>query len=259
MTNLTLKVFPEKAEELKSELLRRGFYELESPGLKWLLTDGENTLRLYPSGTLLIQGKRTEAMKELVLSLIEAPSSTDIGCDESGKGDVFGPLVLCCAVIKPEYYKKVLSLNMRDCKRMKDEEVLRKADLFRSFGEFRCRLVEPGQLNELYQKSGNLNRILDALYGELLEGLFKKYPSASFFVDAYSKKSPFDKRVQFEHRGEERLAVATASVLARAEFLTWLRRHNLPKGSSPQVMELARRIYRQDAQMAKKLLKTFFL
>ncbi len=259
MTNLTLRVAPEKAKELKKELLRMGFHEMEDPNLLWFLTDGETFLRLYPSGTLLIQGKDAQNLKELILSFIEVPSLITVGCDESGKGDVFGPLVLCCAVIKPDYYKRVLSLNMRDCKKMKDDQVLKKAQIFKSFGEFRCKLVEPASLNELYQKVGNLNRILDGLYMELLEELLKKYPHGSFSVDAYSKISPFDRRVSFKHKGEEDLAVATASVLARAEFLNWLKKRELPKGSSPEVMELARKLYRQDKERAKDMIKTFFL
>lgn len=259
MTNLTLRLKPQEAEKIKKLLLSKGFYEVKSSDLVWLLTDGERSLRLYPSGTLLIQGKGSELVKDMALSMVEVPSSVEVGCDESGKGDVFGPLVLCCAVIKPEYYKKVISLNLRDCKKMKDEEVLNKAKSFMSFGEYRCILLEPSELNELYQKVGNLNRILDGLYQDLLKEFFKKYPSASFFVDAYSKKNPFGGKVNFMHKGEENIAVATASVLARAKFLQWLKAKGLPKGAPQKVMELARRLYKQNEEEAKKTLKVFFL
>lgn len=259
MSNLTLRVPPHKAQELKERLVEWGFREVEGRGALWSLTDGRQKVTLYPSGTLLIQGKDSQALKRRVLSLIESPEGIQVGCDESGKGDVFGPLVVCCAVIKPEYYTEVLSLNMRDCKKMKDEEVLKKAMRFKSFGEFSCKVVEPEELNELYKRVGNLNRLLDMLYAELIVQFVKKYPSADFYVDAYAHKNPFGGRVRFEHRGEENLAVATASVLARGEFLNWLARHDLPKGSSPQVMDLARRLYRENPDTAKRLLKVFFL
>lgn len=259
MSNLTLRVPPEKVEKLKEKLAGLGFHEVRKEGVLWFLTNGRQNLTLYPSGTLLIQGKDSEALKKDLLSLIESPEGIQVGCDESGKGDVFGPLVVCCAVIKPEYYRDVLGLNMRDCKRMKDQEVLKKAERFKSFGEYSCKVVEPEELNELYKETGNLNRILDQLYGRLILDLIKRYPSASFCVDAYAHGNPFGSRIRFEHKGEENLAVATASVLARAEFLKWLARHGLPKGSSVEVMELARRTYRENPDQAKKLLKVFFL
>ena len=111
----------------------------------------------------------------------------------------------------------------------------------------------------MYEGIKNLNRILDRLYLEILRDIKKSYPFAEVFVDAYSKRSPFGKEVVFEHKGEENIAVATASVLARAKFLEWLKDKKLPKGSSLESLSLARSIYREDREWAKKLLKTFFL
>ena len=259
MTNLTLKVPKEDVEKLRTELLNRGFYEISSPNTLWSLSNGQAYIHLYPSGTLLLQGKGTQELKEFILSLLTPSEKILVGCDESGKGDIFGPLVLCCAIIKPEYYKKALDLNLRDCKKMKDEEVIKKAKAFESFGEFRCKVIEPPELNQMYEGIKNLNRILDRLYLEILKDIKKSYHSAEVFVDAYSKRSPFGKEVVFEHKGEENIAVATASVLARAKFLEWIRDKKLPKGSSLESLSLARSIYREDREWAKKLLKTFFL
>ncbi len=256
---ITLKLEKQDWNRVRALLEELGFKGSSRDNVVWYLTDGSNHATLYFSGTLLIQGKRAKEVKELIVSSLDTPENVSVGCDESGKGDVFGPLVLCCAVIKPEYYKKVLSLNMRDCKRLSDEAVLKKAEVFRTFGEFKCRLVEPKELNELYEKKKNLNRILDELYVGLLEEFLKKYPEGEFFVDAYSSRSPFDSRVSFIHKGEEELAVATASVLARAEFLKWLKDRGLPKGSSKEAMALARKIYRENKERAKESLKLFFL
>ncbi|MFN3870117.1 MAG: ribonuclease HIII [Aquificaceae bacterium] len=259
MSNQTLKLPKEYVEKIKEELLKRGFWERSLPHALWSLTDGENHALFYASGTLLLQGKESRRLKEFILSLVSFHGNIRVGCDESGKGDVFGPLVLCCAVIKPQYYKKVLELNYRDCKRMRDEEVIRKAKEFEEFGEFLCKVVEPLDLNQLYQEEKNINRILDRLYGELLKELREKYPKAEFCIDAYSKKNPFGAWVVFEHKGEENLAVAVASVLARAKFLRWLREKGLPKGSSPESLALARKLYQEEKERAKSLLKTFFL
>ncbi|MFN4319645.1 MAG: ribonuclease HIII [Aquificaceae bacterium] len=259
MTSLTLKVPKGEVERLRAELLGRGFFEINSPHTLWSLSNGQAYIHLYPSGTLLLQGKGTHELKEFILSLFAPNERILIGCDESGKGDVFGPLVLCCAVIKPEYYKKVLELNLRDCKKMKDEEVIKKAEIFQGFGGFKCIVVEPAPLNLIYEEIKNLNRILDRLYLDMLREIKGLYPTAEVFVDAYSKRSPFGKDVVFEHKGEENIAVAAASVLARAKFLKWIKDKKLPKGSSSESLSLAKRIYREDKERAKELLKTFFL
>ncbi|MFN7064704.1 MAG: ribonuclease HIII [Aquificaceae bacterium] len=259
MSNQTIKIPKERAQAIKQELIKAGFRERALPNALWSLTDGENHVLFYSSGTLLLQGKESGRLKDLILSLLPSYERIMVGCDESGKGDVFGPLVLCCAVIKPEYYKKVLELNYRDCKMMKDEEVLKKAKEFMAFGEFICKLVEPLELNKLYEQEGNLNRILDGLYKNLLKGLREKYPKEEFYIDAYAKRNPFGRDVVFEHKGEENIAVAVASVLARSKFLQWLRERNLPKGSSIEALSLAKKVYQEDREKAKKLLKVFFL
>ncbi len=260
LSNLTLRLDKRDWDRTRTILEKSGLKKsLAKDYTVWYLTDGLNHAMLYPSGTLLLQGPGSQEIKDFILSSLSTPKEVFVGCDESGKGDVFGPLVLCCAVIKPEYYKKVLSLNMKDCKRLSDEAVLKKAEAFRSFGEYRCRVVEPRELNKLYERKKNLNRILDELYVSLLEEFLNGYPEGKFSVDAYSSRSPFDSRVSFIHKGEEDLAVATASVLARAEFLKWIELRGLPKGSSPEVMGIARKLYHQDKEKAKESLKLFFL
>lgn len=239
--------------------MEMGFWKISLPNALWSFTNGEVNVVFYPSGTLLLQGKRSKELKENILHLIKPSERIAIGCDESGKGDVFGPLVVCCAVIKPEYFNRILELNYRDCKRMRDEEVLKKAEAFKEFGEFKCRILEPLELNLLYEEIGNLNRILDTLYRDFIKELKEKYPFGDFFIDAYSQKNPFGEGVIFEHKGEERLPVAVASCLARGEFLKWLSSRGLPKGSSPESLALAKKIYKEDKEKAKRLLKVFFL
>ena len=47
------------------------------------------------------------------------------GIDESGKGDFFGPLVICCAYVPdPETAQKLSTLGVRDSKQIKSENVM---------------------------------------------------------------------------------------------------------------------------------------
>ncbi|RMH08919.1 MAG: ribonuclease HIII [Aquificota bacterium] len=253
MANLTLRLPLELKDKVKEALLELGFSERYVPNTFWSLTDGKTYLNLYTSGVLLFQGEGAKEVFGLVSSMIGMPKGVMVGCDEAGKGEVFGPLVLCCSVIKPEYYTRVLSVSPTDSKRLEDKKLLKKAELLEGFVEHYCRVVEPLELNILYEEIKNYNRLLDRFYRELLEALFEKYPDAEFYIDAYSHTNPFGSKVVFKTKGEENLAVAVSSILARAKYLKWLYEKNLPKGSD---LSLARKVPKE---RAKELLKVFFL
>ncbi len=146
-------------------------------------------------------------------------ASGRIGSDESGKGDYFGPLVIAAAFVTPD-------------------------------------AIGPQRYNELYEKIRNLNKLLAWGHARALENLLEQvncdlaiadqFGDERFILNALLEKG---KRIRLVQRpkAEEDLAVAAASILARAEFLTRLRRlsdevgTSLPKGASPSV-ELAARM-----------------
>jgi len=54
----------------------------------------ECTVTLYSSGKLVIQGKAKQRIKELVLSELLSQEEIELGIDEAGRGENFGPLVI---------------------------------------------------------------------------------------------------------------------------------------------------------------------
>ncbi len=250
---LSMKLPKEYLDRAVELLLKKGFQKREIANAYASLTDGKTYINLYPSGSVLIQGNYPESLKEELLTLVQVDGIL-VGCDEAGKGDVFGPLVVCCALIRAENFQKVLELAPKDSKRMNDQELFKKLPRLEKLAEFYCKVLEPLELNRLYEEEKNLNRILDLAYRELIEKILFKEPSAKITVDAYSKNNPFGNLVSFEHKSEQKIEVACASMKARAEFLKWLQKYNLPKGASKQAMELARKVNNK-----QKYLKTFFL
>jgi len=245
-------------KRVKEYLKVLGFQERKVPNALWSVCKDGTCATLYPSGSLLLQGKASKDLAENLLSFIEKPTNVLVGCDESGKGDVFGPLVVCCVAIEPSSYKEVLSLTPKDCKLLKDEELFRKVESLSKWVKTRCVIYEPERLNELYEELKNLNRILDRAYSELIKELRKEY-SVEIRIDAYSARNPFGKDVIFEPKGERDIAVSVASMFARAKFLEWLKRYGLPKGASKSVMKVAKEMFQKEPKDAKKLIKTFFL
>ncbi len=261
----SLKIPPGQEVKVR-EFLAEMFRERDVPNALWSFEGGGVYFTLYPSGVLLIQGKDTEVWAEKVLDLIEVPDGSVAGCDEVGKGDIFGPLVLCCAVIKPENYRNVLKVAPRDSKRLADDKVIKKALDLRNLVDYRFVNITPERFNQIYSEFKNINRILDAGYRKLIRWALEKEP-VSITVDAYTRGNPFQevKGVRFVNEGEREVEVAVASLLARAKFLSEIRKletlygEKIPKGSSEKAVRKARELIRKDPERARKLVKVFMV
>ncbi len=191
--------------------------------------------------------------------------SAHAGSDESGKGDYFGPLVVCCAYTDEELSAKMRELGVRDCKQMSDSAVLSVgAELRRLLGAEGYNVVQlnPPAYNRLYAKIRNINRLLAWAHGAAIEGLLERRPACSrVVVDQFApteltirralKTRGRQAQVEQRHKAESDIAVAAASVIARELFIRATRSAGehageggaaveIPLGSSsPEVARLA--------------------
>src|SRR5213594_4619977 len=184
-----------------------------------------------------------------------------IGVDESGKGDFFGPLVIAGAYVDRGIARKLLDASVVDSKRIgSDARIRALADTIRksSLGLVEIVLIGPAKYNELYDKFGNLNRLLGWGHARVIENLLAKKPEcprslSDQFADArvitasllkHGRKIAIEQRP----RAESDIAVAAASILAREAFINWLDRKSkelglrLQRGVSPGVKESARKL-----------------
>ena len=182
------------------------------------------------------------------------------GSDESGKGDYFGPLVVCCAYVDVDLAKEMAKLGVKDCKQMTDKAVLAAgATLRQLLGQdgFSTVLLRPPAYNRLYAKMRNINRMLAWAHGTAIEELLSKRPTCGrVVVDQFAPTEetilralkPLGKKAKVEqrHRAESDIAVAAASVIAREMFLRETAamaaspEEPVPLGSSdPRVAEFA--------------------
>lgn len=179
-----------------------------------------------------------------------------IGIDESGKGDYFGPLVIAAVFVSPDTERDLKLMQVRDSKRISDGRILEMAPDIRHVCPHSIVAIGPERYNELYGKIRNLNRLLAWGHARALENLLGQVScevaiSDQFGDERYIRNALQEKGKQVQliqrHKAEDDLAVAAASILARAEFLIRLKRLSsevgtlLPKGASPTV-ELAARM-----------------
>jgi len=267
-----VKLSREEVEKLVEALKERGAVEEEAPKhAKYKFRLGNALLTVYDGGSLLYGGKEKEReeLKGFVAELLargkELPAA---GCDEAGKGEFVGPLVVACVVaLEPQQLKKLIELGVKDSKGLNKEKLLELAEKVKSCCRGLVKVVSPEKYNELYEKFKNQNRLLDHLYSELLKEVCRKFKPKRVVVDMYSKGAEKElKKVVngaeliVEPKAERDPLVAAASVVAKAERLKAMEKLKgkfgleLPEGNV-KLKELLRKVPKE---LHGKVFKTHF-
>lgn len=239
--------------------------------------DGVNLVG-YDSGKLVIQGKKTEDWVTYVLEaeITQAPQlgyeevnhpdwfEDHAGLDESGKGDLFGPLVSCCVIATGDMVRDWRAAGIQDSKRITSDAAILKLDklILETKGVVVKRMcVSMSKYNELYGKFGkNLNRLLAWQHAKCLESALDAKRVPWGLLDQFSKQ-PLVQRVltkdsyaatEFDLRmrpkAEEDPVVAAASICARAEYVRRMAALSkqadmtLAKGASAKVKSQAKQL-----------------
>ena len=206
-------------------------YEKEKHGTRKLCVQGSKAedfvlFTLEPQ----VLGAATLGYEEVLDPEATAPHA---GSDESGKGDYFGPLVVCCAYVDEVLAKEMAKLGVKDCKQMTDKAVLAAGAKLRTLlgpTGYATVMMRPPSYNRLYAKMRNINRMLAWAHGTAIEELLEKRPGCGrVVVDQFAPTEatilralkPLGKKAKIEqrHRAESDIAVAAASVIAREMFL----------------------------------------
>ncbi len=202
------------------------------------------------------------------------PEKGHIGTDESGKGDYFGPVVIA-GVYLPDGQEAVLKeFGVKDSKRTSDNRARELAEVIKRGYAHSVVSIGPERYNELYSRLSNLNRILAWGHSRVIENILERvncrlaitdqFGDKAFVLNALMKKG---KRIELVQRpkAEEDMAVAAASLLARAEFLKRLHFLSqdvgleLPKGASVLVEEAGLKLVKlHGPKVLEKVAKTHF-
>lgn len=186
------------------------------------------------------------------------------GSDESGKGDFFGPLVVSAVVVDDSTAAKLAAAGVKDCKLLTDKKILQLEDVIKStVVDFSVLELKPKAYNLRYKQvlaqGGKLNQLLGyghvAALSQVLErhedchaALIDQFTTSLVNVRELTRRFP-NCVVKQQPKAESNLAVAAASVLARARFLRTMAELAeaageaiLPKGGGAQATACARRL-----------------
>jgi ribonuclease HIII len=226
----------------------------------------------------LIDGEHHEDnLQSKMITSLEYPI---IGTDESGKGDYFGPLVSAGVYIDRNSEIKLLSIGVKDSKLLSDSRILELSPQIMNIckGQFSIIEISPEKYNELYEQfrkeKKNLNTLLAWGHAKAIEEILSmvkcniaiadQFADEKFIIEKLQEKGRGLTLVQI-HKAEQHIAVAAASVLARARFLVKLKKlsdeigYDLPKGASQSVVTIAQKIVNdRGKETLKKVAKLHF-
>lgn len=203
------------------------------------------------------------------------PVGRRAGSDESGKGDFFGPLVIAAVACDFTQGVAMAEWGITDSKKLSDGRAAKlSGEIVKAGIPHAIVAIGPEKYNELYAKFKNLNRLLAWGHARAIENLLEQVDVDIVVSDQFGDESLIQ-RALFERgrkirlvqmpRGEQDIAVAAASVMARAEFLKRLARLGkelgtpLPKGAGPPVDAAGKKIVASHGLAAlSKIAKTHF-
>lgn len=200
-----------------------------------------------------------------------------IGSDEVGTGDLFGPIIVVASVIHKEDIKRLKELGVDDSKRLKDEDILKIGEILVKEFAYSQLCVDNVKYNELVDKGINLNEMKAKLHNQALYNLSKKFPEIKqVFVDQFCEQDKYYKYlsdtknvvndITFKTKGESYFpSVAVASIIARYSFLKHMQKMSekyaleIPFGASQKVTKFAQNFAKKfgKEELLKNVKKNF--
>lgn len=267
MNTYTQKINSKQAQDIKSLLSQLGASFDTVQYSNWRAKTASYQAIYYTSGKLLIQGKDVDNIAKKIDEILglktiakEEKETTIlaekyIGTDESGKGDFFGPLVVAGVQVDNTNKQKFIDLGIKDSKKLDDKKILQMANIIKANAMHSVVVMTPVKYNELYNNFKNLNKLLAWGHARAIENILEKSPCDYALADKFGDESLIQnalmnkgKNITLKQmvRAEADIAVAAASVLARAEFVKRMsdmeQKYEMPfqKGASEKVVMQAK-------------------
>jgi ribonuclease HIII len=279
ISSYTVKLDDGQMEKLRGVLDRRGWTPFEVAYARFAFRGPDCNVTAYTSGKAVIAGKGTE---DFVLHTLEAEVTQaaklgydDVlhpdwfephaGLDESGKGDLFGPVVAATVIAAPPAIQDWIQAGVKDSKRLAESQIIKLDQLIRGTAGAVVRTCYCGmpKYNELMARpNANLNRLLAWQHATALAQALEQRRVPWGLLDQFSKQPLTQRELQrkgvgefdlrMRTKAEEDPVVAAASVAARAEYVRQMNALSkrfgakLQKGAGPlakaQAAEIVRRL-----------------
>jgi len=278
LSTYTLKLDDAQMEKLRGVLQGRGWKPFEVAYARYAFRGPDCNVTAYESGKLVAAGKGTEEFVTMTLEpeitlapklgydAVHHPEWFELhaGLDESGKGDLFGPVVAATVIAGPQAIEAWIEAGVKDSKRLAESQIIALDKRIRGTPGVAVETCFCGmpKYNELMARPrANLNKLLAWQHATALAQALARKPAPWGLLDQFSKQ-PLTQRelarkgvagfeLKMRTKAEEDPVVAAASVVARAEFVRQMHALSqrfgakLQKGAGPLVKEQAAEVIRK--------------
>lgn len=184
-----------------------------------------------------------------------------IGSDEVGTGDFFGPIVVCACYSNHDTMKVIEDYKITDSKKMSDQKILQIIPSILKKVHFSCKIFSDEKYNNAIKQGYNMNQIKAMAHNYVLDKLHRRCPYVkNIYVDQFTPENKYyeylsgispeniQKNIVFREKGELCFpSVALASNIARYTFLQYMSELGekygvkIPLGASKEVNEFAKK------------------
>ncbi len=195
----------------------------------------------YTSGKIVANGPTAASLlADAVASLGTAQTGVVVGSDEAGKGEWLGPLVVAAVALTPGDAVFLRSQGVMDSKQVHPAHLARLASLVaeRSLAD-EVVLISPStfeqRLTEMRSEGKNLNDLLAWAHTTAIAKVLRVISTdapVTVVIDEFSREKMHSRLMRAvghqsltviqRHRAEDEVAVAAASIVARARREKWI-------------------------------------
>ena len=186
-----------------------------------------------------------------------------IGSDEVGTGDFFGPICVAASLVRKSDIAYLKSLGVDDSKKLTDEKIKELGKILINKFPYSQLSLENEKYNKLHDEGINLNEMKTKMHNQVLLNLKNKYHIDNIFVDQFLEKDKYYaylsdtkdivSNINFKTKGESYFpSVAVASIIARYSFL-----QKMEKLSDKYKMDIPFGASTKVNNFAKKFIKTY--
>lgn len=226
-----------------------------SPYVKFCYLFTGVRITIYHSQKIVFQGKHAyqEAKRWFKLNIADHPvakkelKSMDIfpqiGCDETGVGDYFAPIVVATCLVTLDTYNQLKNYAIQDSKKINKKTIEKLYPILKEKLPHSIQILTNTQYNICIDRGYNGHAIKAFVHNKNLINFSKSYniaqnPQIPIIMDAFSTKKNYLQYLQNEAKIIEPtifltqaeshyFSVACASILARGFFLQYMTKINL--------------------------------
>lgn len=281
LASYTLKLTDEQLAKLGGLLEKRGWERCEVAYARFAFRNDAAKVNVtgYESRKLVVAGKGTEEFVSMILEpeitgtarlgydevLHPDWFETHAGCDESGKGDFFGPLIAATVIGSKSMIEAWRAAGAQDSKKITESRILELDKIIRNTPGVVVKLIQARDMRQYNSLMGtrfrSQNQILAFQHARALQEALAEKPAPWGLLDQFTE-DPLVQReltklgvtgfeLRMRTKAEEDPVVAAASIVARAEFVRQMHAlskrfgEKLQKGASAAVKIQAHEIIKR--------------